>query len=56
MPRKSQGILTRESQQTERFHTAWAHCARFAVRKEIRSQGQTGSRRVKLKLALLTRT
>src|SRR4029077_5948884 len=24
MPRKSQGILSRESPQTERFHTAWA--------------------------------
>jgi len=23
MPRKSQGILSRESPQTERFHTAW---------------------------------
>jgi len=28
MPRKSQGILSRESPQTERFHTAWARCGR----------------------------
>src|ERR1700722_14042945 len=25
IPRKSSGILSRESPQTERFHTAWAH-------------------------------
>jgi len=36
MPRKSQGILSRESPQTERFHTAWVK-SRNVRSQQIRS-------------------